>query len=188
MRNKTKYGVYLLRGQPFHNGHTSIVNQILKDGRVPLLVLGGSNIKDKRHPLSSKTREMLIRLIYPNTFHYQQVKVISLNDYASWDEWYSKLIEKIEKTIGGDYVIYTHEKEEDNKNFLFQDVEYKNSSYNECFKANNIKLVYCNTYYDENNKVVSATQIREDIVYAKEHLDIRVYTKLLELNFWKDYD
>jgi len=175
--NNKQYGVYLGRFQPFHDGHNSIIQQIIMDGRTPLLLIGYKGSLDDRHPLNPSQVKELIRLLYPE----DQVMIKYIEDNDNWDKWYDNLMYKINlNTELNDIVIYTHEKECDNTTFTFKGKVYKNCSQNECFIVDNIPLKYCTEYIDNENQVLSATKIREDKEYAMQHLDARIFNQLKE--------
>ena len=50
--NNKQYGVYLGRFQPFHDGHNSIVQQIIMEDRIPLILIGHNGSSNDRHPLN----------------------------------------------------------------------------------------------------------------------------------------
>ena len=182
-QNKRNYsvGVYLGRFQPFHHGHNSIIQQIIMDGRIPLLLIGHKGSLNDRHPLSITQIKELIRLLYPEN----QVMIEYVEDNDSWDKWYDTLMYKINlNTTLNNIVIYSHEKECDNTTFRFRDKYFVNCSQNECFIVDDIPIKYCEEYIDNKGQVLSATKIREDKEYAMQHLDARIFKQLEEWRLW----
>ena len=180
--NNKQYGVYLGRFQPFHHGHNSIIQQIIMDGRIPLLLIGHNGSLDDRHPLSITQTKGLIRLLYPK----DQVIVEYVEDNDNWDKWYDNLMYKINlNTELDNIVIYTYEKECDKTTFTFKGRVYTNCSQNKCFRSDNLLMRYCEEYLDKEDQVLSATKIREDKEYAMQHLDARIFKQLEEWRFWK---
>ena len=59
-----KFGMFIGRCQPFHKGHTEIINEILLAGLTPIIVLGSSNDDRDRlkNPLTYAQRKELISL------------------------------------------------------------------------------------------------------------------------------
>ncbi len=176
------FGVFIGRMQPFHNGHNSVIQQIIRDGLTPIIVLGGANITDERHPLDPTARLGLIRQLYTE----RQVRILMVNDYDDWDEWYDQINKLLDFALHNDstYTIYSHEKSEDTKSFEFRGKVYKNESHNVLFTSNNIPVKLLPAYHDREGNVVSATQIRADKQYARNHLDARVYNRLKDLQWW----
>jgi len=176
------FGIFVGRCQPFHNGHNSVIQQIIRDGLTPVILLGGSNKSDERHPLNSLERAALINEVYTA----KQVRILTINDYEDWDVWYSQVINLLEFALPNDsrYTIYSHEKSEDLKSFEFQGRHYENESYNILFTTNDIPVKLIPAYHDREGNVVSATQIRADERYARNHLDARVFNKLKDKQWW----
>jgi len=176
----TDYGVVIMRAQPFHNGHNSIIQQIIRDGRKPIIILGGANVHDDRHPLNVATRSALIELVYPDN----QVIVRAINDSDDWDVWYQSLYDYVLPT-NGTFTIYGHVKPEDRITFVCKDRIFTNSTYLDIFELDGIPIEYISTYTDNSGTTVSATTIRTNEQYAIEHLDARIYTTLKEIGWWK---
>jgi len=176
------FGVFLGRMEPFHNGHNSVIQQIIRDGLTPVIILGGANKFDDRHPLNIVERNKLIQHIYPP----HQVRVLAINDYDDWDEWYNEVIKVLDFALhdNSTYTIYSHEKSEDAKSFKFQGKVYENESHNILFTSNDIPVKLLPAYHDREGDVVSATQIRANEQYARNHLDARVYKQLKNLQWW----
>ena len=84
---KYKLGMYLGRFQPFHNGHKAIVDQMLKECKEVVVVIGSPQTQDEiKNPYFAWERVNMIKLCYPNT---QNLHIICLPDrdeeYASND-------------------------------------------------------------------------------------------------------
>ena len=177
------FGVFLGRLMPMHNGHNSVIQQIIREGLTPLIILGGADRSDDRHPLSVTDRITLIRQVYPES----QAIISSVDDYPSWDDWYTAVIDTIERVVPKDSPItmYSHEKDEDIQSFVFAGKQYVNCSSNKVFEVSNIPVRLLPAYHDREGNVVSATQIRADKQYARNHLDARVYNQLKGMQWWE---
>ena len=174
---KTEYALILGRFQPFHFGHQHIVNEALLDGKKPIILIGSTNEdRDlKNNPLSFEERKEIIETIYPNN----EVIILSLNDYLSWDDWFRVILTKINLITTSDNVtFYYFNKEVDRCDFIFNDKEYKNEFYTVLFEdLYNMKEI--DFYKQEGLKVDSnARDIRENIEKFKHFLDARIYWKL----------
>lgn len=60
-----QYGIIIGRFQPLHLGHQTIINEIINDGLQPIVLIGSSNKKDVKNPLSYVQRARLIQMVYP---------------------------------------------------------------------------------------------------------------------------
>lgn len=191
---KRKFGIFILRGQPFHKGHQEIINEILLDGRVPIIILGSSNHDRDRskNPLTYAQRKELVRLVFPNV----NIVFVRGIDYSDWTTWYNKLIQEIKETLYKEFDVeytdlsdiaklYSHNKEVDRQSFIFNGIEYTNTFYTEIFKDQGFgiqQVVFVNRIDVKID--VNARDIREDLEGRKHLMDARVYNKLKEWN-WK---
>jgi len=182
--NKTKpksrnIGIFLGRFQPFHNGHNEIIQEIIKDKRIPVILIGGVNKKDDRHPLSFKDRKKLIKLIYPD------IEIISLNDNENWTIWFKNVLKILEKYKNDDIVIYVHKKDIDKCDFECFGKKYKNAHYSDIFKDNGFKIKNIQEQKCSiTGNIIHATDIRNNENIAKNNLDARIYRMLKDNYKW----
>lgn len=59
-----QYGILIGRFQPLHNGHQTIIDEIIDDGLIPIIFIGSSNRKNERNPLSYEQRVSLFQIAY----------------------------------------------------------------------------------------------------------------------------
>ena len=175
-----EYGLVLGRFQPFHYGHQHIINEILIDGRIPLIALGNDYGRDKvRNPLSIEQRKTLIKLIYPNT----PIIFITANDNDNWTDWFDSLGHNIIGDSGrhvDQIVMYYNNKEADRyDHFECNGKEYINEFYTKIFEDNDIRTKKVE-FVERNDIVVDAdaTNIRDNLEAYKHLLDGRVYWQL----------
>lgn len=89
-----KYGIIIMRAQPFHMGHVSVVREILKENEKALIVVGSANKSGtKRNPLSVESRIDIINEALKDQNLSERVDVMPLSDwsmenaYAYVKEW-----------------------------------------------------------------------------------------------------
>ncbi len=188
-----KFGMFIGRCQPFHKGHIEIINEILLNGRTPIVVLGSSNQHRNmnKNPLTYAQRKELIRLVFPNI----NILFIRAIDYDSWDKWYDELIENVTNSIDNEFdyhnfshldlSLYSHNKEVDRQSFQFNSIQFNNTFYSDIFKhmGFNIKQI---KFVSRTDVVIDANarDIRTDLEGRKHLLDSRVYFKLKQWG-WK---
>lgn len=178
-----KYGLFIGRFQPFHLGHQAIVNEIILDGKIPIIAIGDDNGTDiKRNPLSYEQRKELIKLIYPTECLFVQAF-----DHDNWTDWYIQLINKV-ATLAPFHTItlYYHNKESDRYDFFeYSGKEYHNTFYTDIFDdcGVNMKPIEFIDRTDIHIKA-DATNLRESFEDFKHLLDGRVYQALKTLG-WK---
>jgi len=179
-QNSKKYGIFLCRCQPFHDGHNEIIQEIIRDGKEPIIILGGNGKIDERHPLNSKERAELIKIIYP------EVKILFIEDNNDWNIWFNSIEKELNRISQKDKMtLYYYEKEEDKTNFTFDGNEFDNCHYYEVFKMSgydvkNVKANKCSV----SNEVLHGTDIRKFENIAKNNLDARVFRYLKDIKGW----
>jgi len=184
-----KYGLFIGRMQPFHKGHTEIINEILLDGLIPIIVLGSSNDdRDKlKNPLTYAQRKELIRTVFPNT---PMVFVRGLDD-DSWTNWFYTLYDNIENVLYNEFddvenlltsiTLFSHNKEVDRTSFVFNSKKYENTFYTDIFKEVGFALKQIEFVKRDDVKIdANARDIRENLEGYKHLLDARSYWKLKE--------
>jgi len=181
--NFKRYGIFLGRFMPFTDAHSAIVQEILRDGKIPIIILGGTNKVDDRHPLSYDDRVKLIKKVYPFDCKY-----IGLEDKNNWTEWYISLIDSItDLNIKLDQItLYYHDKAEDKSDFECLGKYYANENYTTIFRDNNINMKNVDSIKCNLGNVIHATDVRKDENIAKRNLDARIYRALKDkFNWWK---
>jgi cytidyltransferase-like protein len=172
MNKEIKYGLFLGRFQPIHNGHASIIEQIKLDGLEPIILIGSAQefgtYKNKYHVLD---RKEMIWLIYP------KIKIICLHDNSSWEEWFSDMDKSLKLGLDENWkeksILYTHNKEEDRQDFEYKGIKFKNDFYSQCFVYEGLKTKNLKTHFSD--IYIRATQVRNNLEEHKHHLHPKVY-------------
>jgi len=174
-----KYGIFIGRCMPFHNGHNSIIQEIIRDGKKPIFILGSTNKKDERNPLSFDDRKYIISKVYDADF-------IGADDFDNWDEWYKNIETLIlQKYNKEDITFYFHNKPEDKTNFEFNGKEYLEEYFSNIFVDEGWDIKYLDGFYCSLGFKIHATDIRNNEDIAIQNLDARVYITLKnEYGWW----
>jgi nicotinamide mononucleotide adenylyltransferase len=174
-----KFGVVMGRFQPFHFGHQHIINEIILDGRVPVILMGDDQGKDpKRNPLSVSQRTLLIQQVFPNICVYYGIK-----DNEDWDEWFKQIKEIFGKEqMEQDAVFYYYNKEQDRYDYFeCNGRTYYNEFFTSVFEDYGFKMKEVEFVSRSDIKMnIHANSIRDDIEYFKHFLDGRNYWTLKE--------
>ena len=183
VKSSEQFGVFIGRCQPFHLGHQAVVNEIMLDGKKPIIVLGSINKQDEKNPLTYRERYDLIKLVYP-----KDVIITGCKDNVNWDLWFEGLINSILQsadTIRDNITIFYHNKPDDRLDFVYKDIEYKNEFYTKVFEIEGIKMKQIDFVNRDDFKIQSnGRDIRHNIEGFKHFLDARVYWSLKE-KCWK---
>ena len=176
-----EYGLMLGRLQPFTLGHNEIIQDIIRDGKAPIIILGSTNIQNEKNPLSFEERRYLVGLIYPKS-----VLVVGAEDKTSWDDWYNG-IKDIIISLGitkEQVTLYSHCKEADNKDFEYDGKKYVNESYTKIFEENGIKIKILDEVVCSLGETIHASDVRANEEVAIRNLDARIYTELKNTFGW----
>ena len=172
-----KIGIFIGRCQPFTVGHQSVINEIIKDGLEPFILLGSCDVHNEKNPLHCYERKELIKLVYPN------IQIRFLDDYDNWEVWYNQVKETIDNFGAEEVTIYSHCKDIDKMDFRVGDKVYRNEHYIKMFEEDyNIK--YLPEEVDKIGKTIHASDARKDEENAKRNLDARVYISLKNKGWW----
>lgn len=192
-----EYGYFIGRFQPFHIAHEAIIHEIIADGKIPMVIIGGTNKVDMRHPISPNGVSQIISLIFPN------INTKYLPDYNSWDVWYNELLCAIEGYSGlsNDFkprgTFYINNKSQDRTKFKFRGVEI-DGHYSDIFKLLGLKtkeVTYPKDLFGIKseyalgirkpivNDIIHSSDIRKNIEANKKYLDGRVYKYLKDLGW-----
>jgi len=175
-----KYGILLGRFQPFHIGHQSIVEEIIKDNLKPIIIIGSANkFNTDKNPLIAAERELLIRKIYPG------IKILFLDDNDNWDDWVESLIDiLVQNDINPkETKIYIHVKDKDKTDFEFNNKKYFNAHWIEILKESNFSIKYLEDFKID-GKTIHSTSIRKNKEYAERVLNEKVYNFLKNKDNW----
>ena len=182
--SEVEYGIFIGRCRPFHNGHNGIVQDIIRDGKKPIIFIGGKGKTDSRHPISSGDSVKLIKKVYPFGNIY-----VEMEDQDNWTDWFNTLMVAItNRGIDKSQVtLYAHTKESDKTDFKYEGKHYTNSSYIEMFKINGIKIKDIDVIRCTDDIIIHGTEIRAEEEIAKKNLDARIYQDLkTKYGWWKN--
>jgi len=182
--DKKEYGVFVGRCMPFTNGHNAIIQNIIRDGKIPIMILGGKGKSDERHPLSFEDRVRIIKKVYT----MDGIVFIGLEDKDNWTAWYDSVKQAfIDKGINKEQItLYAHNKEIDRKDFEYEGKHYKNEFYTKMFEENGVKIKVMEEVTCKLGHTIHASDVRKDEEVAKRNLDARVYRMLkYKYNWWK---
>jgi bifunctional NMN adenylyltransferase/nudix hydrolase len=161
MKNyKYNHGFIIIRAQPFHKGHKSLIDKMITECKNITLFLGSTQEKGTiKNPLTFKERKLMIETIYPQN---SQIKIFPLPDLSNYDK--DKYIQEKQSDRGEWY------------NYVLKNLKEKNP------QANKPEAFYCGNDFDghwfndgiihiekiertkqKGYKLISATEIRKMI-------------------------
>lgn len=86
-----RYGIFIGRMQPLHHGHELMIKSILKDGRIPLVFIGSSNVINEKNPFTYQERVWMIKEVAPHALTFP------LRDYPDDDDkWLQQIIDTVD--------------------------------------------------------------------------------------------
>ncbi len=98
-----KYGVFIGRFQPFHNGHLAVVNDALSKVDKLIIVIGSANAaRNVRNPWTSAERQEMIVSCLLDQVKAKRIEFAHVNDYTYNDNmWVSQIQNKIDELTDG---------------------------------------------------------------------------------------
>jgi len=180
--SNTKYGIFIGRCQPFHNGHNAVIQEIIRDNKTPIIILGSANVINERNPLHTFEREEIIKEIYPD------INIITMKDYDNWDIWIQEITNSLNmmNIKKEDCTLYAHSKPGDIYDFEYNGREYFNEPYTIIFEYQDYEIKNLDEYCCSLGMTIHASDIRQSEEIAKRNIDARTYIKLKNKNFWKE--
>jgi bifunctional NMN adenylyltransferase/nudix hydrolase len=97
-----KYGVFIGRFQPFHNGHLSVVNDALSKVDKLIIVIGSANAaRNIKNPWTALDRQVMICKALDHK-QVQKIDFIHVNDYSYNDNmWVSQVQNSVDDLTDG---------------------------------------------------------------------------------------
>lgn len=99
----SKYGVFIGRFQPFHNGHLAVVNDALSQVDKLIIVIGSANTaKNVKNPWSAAQRQKMIQACLGSWIKQDRYQFVWASDYTYNDNmWVSQIQNKIDEYTNG---------------------------------------------------------------------------------------
>lgn len=110
---KYRHGFIVSRFQPFHNGHKSLVDKMLKESKYGTIVLGlAQESRTAKNPFTAEERIFMIKNVYGDL---KNLNIFAVNDIPNDNKWYDYVILNIReksKNFGEPEAFYCGGKEE----------------------------------------------------------------------------
>lgn len=149
---KHKHGLSIMRAQPFHIGHSRMIDQMLSECARVTIILGSIQEQGTdRNPLNYTTRKKMIQNVYRNNPEYPRLKVIGLFDINNPAEWAEYVLDFMSESL---------------PDLGKPDVYYAGSSYDShWFKAAFAEIEYVDRT-DASFPFVTGTMVRDMIKFG----------------------
>ncbi len=170
-----RYGLILGRFQPFHLGHQQIISEIIADGLTPIVLIGGKNRDDDKHPFTFEQVSDMIHLVFQENI----LKVVGVDDNPNWDEWMLHLLSSIPSK--DDVVVYYNNKNIDAGEFVFMGKTLM-GHWNKCFELLGFETRRVTHPQKLKLTRLNATHLRKDLEKYRHYLDGRVYQYIKKNN------
>jgi cytidyltransferase-like protein len=79
----------IMRLQPLHNGHKKIIDQMLKENKKVILLIGSIDKNDKKNPYSFEQRKEMVYQIYFKEIQENKLFVKGIKDINNPPKWAS---------------------------------------------------------------------------------------------------
>lgn len=167
MNYKYNCGIYIGRFQPFHKGHLHIIEQMMKDCRKVVVVIGSANKGNtERNPLTYLERKTIIDKAIRDLGYHYRVNVVGIDDRkdisndSSWGEYVKEqlLLQGIEFDV------------------IYEGYELERVYW---YSTLNIPVIWLDRVFD-----ISATKVREALKQNNRGL----YERYMPESLHKDFD
>lgn len=174
MSYQYQHGLTVMRAQPFHVGHSRIIDNMLQKCAYVTVILGSIQEQGtERNPLNYTTRKKLIQNVYRGHPEYERLKIIGLFDINNPAEWAEYVLDFMGESF---------------PQLVRPDVYFAGSDYD----AHWFKLAFQAIEYidrtDMNFPFVTGTMVRDMIKYGDRRWKNFVHPEnyeLIENNFMK---
>lgn len=161
-----KYGLYLGRFQPFHDGHGSIVRQAWVHCDKLIIAIGSAQEgRTKRNPFSYDERAALIYALTQFSNDIKIVPIFDRDEYADNASWGTYVLDQVEKIMGVRPTV------------VFEGTEETHEHWWDDAGVEVVKV-------DRNETPISATQIRQMLLDD----DKEGFTNNMPAGTWGFYD
>lgn len=110
---KYRHSFIVSRFQPFHNGHKSLVDKMLKESKYGTIVLGlAQESRTAKNPFTAEERILMVKNIYGDL---KNLNIFAVNDIPNDNKWYDYVILNVReksKNFGEPEAFYCGGKEE----------------------------------------------------------------------------
>jgi nicotinamide-nucleotide adenylyltransferase len=161
-----KYGLYLGRFQPFHDGHGSIVREAWLHCDNLIIAVGSAQEKrTKRNPLSYAERGAILYALTPFNSNIKIVPIYDRDEYEDNASWGTYVLDQVENLMGVRPTV------------VFEGTE---ESHEHWWDDTGVEVVKV----DRNETPISATQIRQMLLDD----DKEGFTNNMPAGTWGLYD
>jgi len=149
MKNyKYNHGLLVMRAQPFHKGHKSLLDKMFKECKNMTIILGSTQEeKTIKNPFTLNERKEMLKNVYGKNPRFKKVCIFGLDDIPNDDEWYDYVLENIKKNCPNFGEVEAYYCGDDDDGHWFDDGK--------------IKIVKIERKEQKGKKLISATKIRE---------------------------
>ncbi len=92
---KYKHSFLVSRFQPFHNGHKSLVDKMLRESKYSTIILGSAQeSRTQKNPFTADERINMIKNIYGDR---KNLNIFTLDDIHDDGRWYSYVMQKLDE-------------------------------------------------------------------------------------------
>lgn len=100
MSFKYQHGVAVMRAQPFHIGHSRVIDKMLELCESVTIVLGSIQEQGTaRNPLNYTTRKKMIQNVYKKHPRYERLRIVGIFDINNPVEWANYVLEFLQENL-----------------------------------------------------------------------------------------
>ncbi len=147
-----KHSLIIMRAQPFHIGHSRIIDDMLsKSDNVTILIGSIQEHGTKSNPINYSNRKKMIANVYKDSESYDRIRIIGIHDINNHAEWAEFVLDFVADAEEGKPKI---------------DAYYAGSDYDASWFKPLIENIEIINRADERFPFVSGSMVRDMITYG----------------------
>lgn len=171
---KYKHGLSIMRAQPFHIGHSKMIDKMLHECEQVTVILGSIQEQGtERNPLNYTTRKKMIQNVYRLRTEYPRLKIIGLFDINNPAEWAAYVLDFMGESF---------------PDLIRPDVYYAGSSYDAHWFKSAFENIEIDDRTDESFPFVTGSMVRDMIKFGDKRWHNFIHPEnynLIEEHFYK---
>jgi nicotinamide-nucleotide adenylyltransferase len=144
------HGFIVMRAQPFHKGHKSLIDKMLRECKNITIIIGSTQEeRTQKNPFTFDERLQMLKNVYKDNGKFHKAIIFGLDDIPDDNKWYDYVIKHLKEKCSDFGVAKAYYCGDDDDGHWFNDGE--------------ISIEKIERTAQEGEKLISATSIRKMI-------------------------
>jgi len=95
---KYNHGFIVMRAQPFHKGHKSLVDKMFKECKNITIIFGSlQDSRSAKNPFTFEERVQMLKNVYGRNPRFKEIAIFGLDDIPNDNEWYDYVLDNLKE-------------------------------------------------------------------------------------------